>query len=171
MGVLVLLSIFVISAYTTAVCIKQKGVPYSISTTFYKLKHPYWFMATMWLTAGMLMPAILETSKTNTEFMAFIACVGMLLVGAAPNFKDSYEGKIHTAGAIMCIVGSQLWVAFNAWYMLVVWLAYLGYTALFMVKEKEGSFWYKFYQSKPMFWVEIAAFLSTYLSLLIKYTN
>lgn len=168
---LVILSMSVIAAYTASVCVKQKGVPYSISATFYKLKHPYWFMATMWLIAGLLVPAILETSKPNTEFMAFLACTGMFLVGAAPNFKDSYEGKIHTVGAIMCIVGSQLWVAFNAWYMLVVWLAYLGYTALFMVKEKEGGFWYKFYQSKPMFWVEIAAFLSTYLSLLIKHTN
>lgn len=168
MGVLVLLSFFVISAYTTAVCIKQKGVPYSISATFYKLKHPYWFMATMWLTAGLLMYPVLETSKADTEGWAFAACAGMFLVGVAPNFKDRTEGKIHTAGAIMCIVGSQLWVAFNAWYMLVVWLAYLGYTALFVVKEKEAGFWYKFYQSKPMFWIEITAIISVYITIMIK---
>lgn len=166
MWVLIALSLLVISIYTVAVCIKQKGISYSISATFFKLNHPYWFMATMWLTAGLLMPSILEVSKPGTEFLAFLSCVGMFMVGAAPNFKEEFEGKIHLAGALMCVIGSQLWVAFNAWYMLVVWLAYIGYTALFMVKEKEGGFWYKFYQSKPMFWVEITALLSTYLTVL-----
>lgn len=90
----------------------------------------------------------------------------MFFVGSAPNFKDDYESKIHSAGAIICIAGSQLWVALNLWPMLLVWLAYVGYTALSIAKEKEGTFWYKFYQSKPMFWIEIAALLSTYLGIL-----
>ncbi len=54
---LVILSIAVIASYTAAVCIKQKGVPASISATFYRLEHKNWFMATTWLTAGLLMPA------------------------------------------------------------------------------------------------------------------
>ena len=90
----------------------------------------------------------------------------MFFVGSAPNFKDDYESKIHSAGAIICIAGSQLWVALNLWPMLLVWLAYVGYTALSIAKEKEGTFWYKFYQSKPMFWIEIAALLSTYFTVL-----
>lgn len=167
MGVLIALSIIIIAAYTAAVCIKQKGVPYSISATYYKLDHKLWFSASMWLAGGLLMPAILEMSKTNTEFLAFLACVGIFFVGAAPNFKEEYENKVHTTGAIMCVVGSQLWVAFNAWYILIVWLAYLGYTALSIVKQENGVFWYRFYRTKPMFWVEITALLSTYLSLMI----
>lgn len=165
--ILQIISLLIITGYTIAVCIKAKGVPYSISATFYKLEHPYWFLATMWLTAGLLMPSILEASKPGTEFLAFLACVGMFMVGAAPNFKEEFEGKIHLAGALMCVVGSQLWVAFNAWYMLVVWLGYIGYTALYIVKEKEGNFWYKFYQSRPMFWVEIAALIATYLTTIL----
>ena len=35
---LVILSMLVMAAYTAAVCIKQKGVPYSISATYYKLE-------------------------------------------------------------------------------------------------------------------------------------
>lgn len=30
-------------------------------------------------------------------------------------------------------------------------------------QRKEGTFWYKFYRSKPMFWVEIDSFLVIYL--------
>lgn len=167
MAILVLLSALIISCYTVAVCLKAKGIPYSISATYYILGHRMWFGASMWLTGGLLMPAILEISKTNTEFLAFLACVGIFLVGAAPNFKEEYENKIHTTGAIMCVAGSQLWVAFNAWYMLVVWLAYIGYTALSIAKQKEGVLWFKFYRTKPMFWVEIFALLTTYLSIII----
>lgn len=72
MTYLIILSILVIAAYTAAVCVKQKGIPASISATFYKLEHPYGLLAAMWLTAGILMPAILEVSKLNTEFLAFL---------------------------------------------------------------------------------------------------
>ena len=49
---LIIMSMLVIAAYTAAVCVKQGGIPSSISATFYKLEHPHWFMATTWLTAG-----------------------------------------------------------------------------------------------------------------------
>lgn len=104
--ILTIISMLVIAAYTAAVCVKTKGVPYSISATYYYLEHKLWFMATMWLTAGLLMPAILEVSKPNTEWVAFLSCAGMFFVGSAPNFKDDYESKMHSAGAIICIAGS-----------------------------------------------------------------
>ena len=33
--------------------------------------------------------------------------------------------------------------------------------------NKEGTFWYKFYQSKPMFWIEISSLVAVYLCVLI----
>lgn len=165
---LVITSMLIIADYAAAVCIIVKGVPYSISETFYKLEHPKWFMFAMWLTAGLLMPAILEASKTNTEFLSFIACVGMFLVSASPNFKDKTEGKVHTAGAILCIVGSQAWVAMNCPWCLFVWLAYVIYTAVMMFHRVSDSVVSDFLRTKPMFWIEIAALLSTYLTTLIR---
>lgn len=162
-----ILSILTIAAYTAAVCIKQGGVPNSISATFYKLEHPYWFMATMWLTAGFLMPAILEVSTDNSQFLAFIACVGMFMVGATPNFKEEFEGNIHTAGAIMCIVGSQLWAAFNCGWCLLVWVAYVVYTVVMMTRHVSDSIISDFLRTKPMFWIEIAALVGTYLCVFI----
>ena len=81
--ILTIISMLVIAAYTAAVCVKTKGVPYSISATYYYLEHKLWFMATMWLTAGLLMPAILEVSKPNTEWIAFcpvLACSLLVLL-------------------------------------------------------------------------------------------
>lgn len=164
---LVILSMLVMSAYTAAVCVKQGGVPASISATFYKLEHKLWFMTTMWLTAGLLMPAILEVSQQDTEWTAFIACVGMFLVGAAPNFKDGFEGKIHRIGAILCIVGSQVWVMFNQPWSLMVWIAYIGYTVAVMVRNDSDSIISDFLYTKPMFWIEITALMATYLSVFI----
>lgn len=114
------------------------------------------------------MPAILEVSRPNTEFLAFLALVGMILVGCAPDYvRDPFQRKLHIAGAIMCIGFSQAWVAFNCWPALFVWLAYLVYTGIAIGRQNEGVFLYKFYRTKPMFWVEIAALGTTYLALAI----
>ncbi len=161
---LTIISMLIIAVYTVAVCIKTKGVPYSISATFYAIEHKGWFRFTMWVCPAALMPTILEVSKPGTEFLAFLALAGMIVVGCFPDYKaDKFQHRGHIAGATMAILFSQAWVALNLWPMLFVWLAYFVYTALSIVKEKEGTFWYKFYRSKPMFWVEIASSLIVYL--------
>lgn len=165
---LTIISMLVIATYTVAVCVKQKSVPYSISATFYKLNHPYWFMATMWITAGLLMPAVLEASKPGTEWMAFLACAGMFFVGAAPNFKDSFEGKVHTAGAVLCVAGSQLWVAFNIPWYLLIWVVWLVYTVVYMSRHVSDSIISDFLRTRPMFWIETTALSTTYLSVLLE---
>lgn len=166
-AVLVILSIICITAYTGAVCIKCKGIPCSISETFYKLEHKYWFGATMWLTAGLLMPAILEVTPGCYQFTAFLACVGMFLVEAAPNFRDGMERPVHLTGAILCILFSQVWVLLTCPWVLLAWIAYLAYTAWGMKKYWKGNFISACLLTKPMFWVEIMALLATYVTLFI----
>lgn len=165
--VLILLSVLCIASYTTAMCIKFGGVPASISATFYSLQHKYWFEATMWLTAGLLMPAILEVTPDCYQFTAFLACIGMFLVGVAPNFREGIERKVHTTGAIMCILFSQVWVLLTCPWVLLVWFGYLAYTAWGMKKYWKGNFISAYLQTKPMFWVEIMALLATYVTLFI----
>lgn len=170
LSVLAILSVFAISLYTGAVCIKGRGIPYSISATFYALAHKYWFRFTMWTTPLLLMPGILEVSRSGTEFLAFLALIGMIMVGCAPDYaRDPFQHKVHVSGAIMCIGFSQAWVAFNCWWVLLpVWLAYLTYTIVAIARQKEGVFVYRFMQTKPMFFVEVAALSATYLALAFK---
>ena len=167
MEILVLFSALCIAAYTAAVCIKFGGVPASISATFYKLEHKVWFGATMWLTAGLLMPAILEITPDSYQFTAFLACAGMIMTGIAPNFREGIERKIHTAGAILCLVFSQVWVGLTCPWMLLVWVGYLVYTAIGLWRNWNGYFTGTFLGTKPMFWVEITALVATYVTLLI----
>lgn len=169
LSVLAILSVFTISLYTGAVCIKGRGVPNSISATFYALAHKYWFRFTMWTTPMLLMSAILEVSRPGTEFLAFLALIGMIMVGSAPDYaRDPFQHKVHISGAVMCIGFSQAWVALNCWWvMLPVWVAYLIYTGIAIGRQKEGVFLYRFVETKPMFWVEIAALSCTYSALAI----
>lgn len=169
LSVLAILSVFAVTLYTGAVCIKGRGVPNSISATFYALDHKYWFRFTMWVTPMLLMPAILEVSRPGTEFLAFLALIGMIMVGSAPDYaRDPFQHKVHVSGAIMCILFSQLWIALNCWWVLLpVWLAYMAYTGIVIGRQKEGVLLYKFMQTRPMFWVEIAALSCTYSALAI----
>lgn len=160
---LTIISLLIIAFYTGAVCAKQKGIPYSISATFYKLKHPYWFMSTMWFTAFTLAPSILEISKLSTEWSAFIAVLGLLLVGAAPNFKNKNEEKVHITGAVLCLVFSQIWVILNCPIGLLVWFAWVIYTIIYMGKKWKKDYKTSFIATHPMFWVEIAALVSVYI--------
>lgn len=168
MEILVILSALCISLYTLAVCIKFKGIPESISATFYKLDHKYLFTIAMYLTAGFLMPAIIDITPENFQFVAFLACVGMALVGAAPNFREGLDNKVHNAGAIICILFSQIWVILTSPYILLVWVAYLVYTAVSMKKKWKGNIISAFLLTKPLFWIEIAALLSTYITVFLE---
>lgn len=166
--VLVILSVLCITAYTAVVCIACKGIPDSISETFYKLEHKAWFTITMFATAFFLVPAILEVTPASYQFVAFLACVGLCFVGAAPNFKEGIEKKVHTAGAIICIVFSQVWVALTCPWLLFVWLAYIAYTGFSIKKNWKGNFISAFYSTNPTFWIEITALISTYVTLFLE---
>ena len=162
-----ILSALLISTYTAAVCIKGQGVPYSISETYYKIEHKYWFGSTMVLTACMLMPAILDVTPDSYQFTAFLACAGMIMTGVAPNFREGIDRKIHTVGAVICLLFSQVWVGLTCPWMLLLWVWYLAYTAIGLWRNWNGYFIGSFLSTKPMFWVEIVALLTTYVTLLI----
>lgn len=164
---LTIISALIIASYTAAVCIKVKGIPYSISATFYALEHKWLFGATMIITAGLLMPAILQKTPDSYQLTAFLACVGMIMVGAAPHFKEGLEKEIHTVGAVLCLLFSQVWVLLTCPWLLLVWLGYLAYTVVMMINKWNGNFISSFILTKPMFWVEITALVTTYVTVLL----
>ena len=167
MILLTVLSLLLIVSYTIGVCAYTRGIPYSISETFYKIKHKFWFAVATIGTAGLLMPAILEVTPEQYQFLAFLACVGMMLTGAAPNFREGIEKGIHIAGAVMCLVFSQLWVAFLYPFILALWFLYLIYTAIGIKSKWNGNLIQAFIYTKPMFFVEITAITSVYLCLML----
>ena len=95
----------------------------------------------------------------------FIKCtLGSIQEAYTQILSGSHDYKM---GAILCLVGSQAWVAGNCPWCLLVWIAYVGYTVAMMVRNENDSIISDFLHTKPMFWIEVAALTSTYLSLLI----
>lgn len=155
---LVVVSLIVFLVYLAGVYV-YFGVPASISDTYYKLekrkKGAGWlFTAMCWAVAGTLLPAWLDMTSDVYQFSAFLACAGLLFVGAAPQFKLSLTGPVHFAGAGVCCVFAGLWVILSgAWWMLpATYGVCLALAAL---------------DHKWMFWIEIAAFSSTYLTIFL----
>lgn len=153
---LVHISFITFTAYV-ACMIALFGVPASISETYYLLDRKrrglgWLFTGFCWLVAGALLPPWLDMTPDTYRFVPFLAAAGLMFVGAAPQFKVSLSGPVHFIGAGVCCVFAGLWVILSgAWWML---------PATYGVCLALGSVWHKW-----MFWIEIAAFASTFLTI------
>ena len=166
MILLVLLSFILIAGYVFAMIKKMKEIPYSISDTYYSLTHKFWFGLCMIGSGVLFLPAALETSTDNSQFLVFLSVVGMAILGVSPNFKT--EQKIpHSIGAAMSLIFSQIWVGCNSWYWLLLWAGFIAYMVISISKQWTGNFISDFIKRKPMFWIEVISFLIVYLTCIL----
>lgn len=166
MIVLVLISLLTLCIYI-GVMVKRNGIPSSVSDTFYSLKHKLWFGVSMIVSSFILLPAILEFTPEKYQFIAFLACAGMAMVGVSPNFKEDFERPIHVIGATMVLIFSQIWVALIDSFFLLAWIPFIVYTIYGINKNWDGDFISSFDKTNPLFWVEIVAIFTTYSCLII----
>lgn len=156
--ILVLISLVFLVLYLVYAISVIKSVPWSISDTYYQLekrgKKKWIFQLAMIVPAMLLLPAWLECSGEKTQFLAFLACGGLMFVGAAPCFKLELDGKVHYAATAICGTSAVLWTCFSGmWYIpLIAMLIAAGLG----IKYR-----------KWMFWIECAAFVSTYMAVLL----
>lgn len=155
---MILFSLLVTVIYITYV-VFLFGVPKSISDTYYKLenrKKGTGILFTMWTwTAGLpLLVAWLNLSESSHQPFAFFACGALMFVGAAAQFKQSLTEMVHYVSAAICVASALTWVVLvGYWYIPTITFAICIGIAL------------KY--SKWITWIEIAALVSTYLTLLI----
>ena len=166
MILLVLLSFILIAGYVYAMIKKGKEIPYSISATYYALTHKFWFALCMIGSGVLLLPAALESSTENSQFLVFLSVVGMVVLGVSPNFKGNQK-TAHCIGAAMSLIFSQIWVGCNAWYWLFLWVGLIAYLAISISENWTGNFIVTLVKRKPMFWIEIVSLLTVYLTCLI----
>lgn len=149
------------------------GIPYSISDTYYKLERRkrglgWLFTAMCWGVACPLLPYLLGVTPDGFRFTAFLACAGLLFVGAAPQFKLPLTGSVHYGSAAVCVILSQVWVSLACWWVLIpVWLTYIVYTVVDMSRHVTSSLRDDFMETMPMFWIEVAAFVAVYAAIFL----
>ena len=150
---LILLTIYIM--YAVRMC----GVPWSLSDTYYQLKkrnRPAWlFQMAMIIPAMLLMPVWLECSSGNLQFLAFLSCGGLMFVGSAPLFKEEFQSKVHYTGTAISGLAAILWLCLSG----------LWWLPLITVNAAVGI---AIFKSRWRFWLELAAFVSTYIGLLIR---
>lgn len=158
MWYLIFISLTILIVYFWKV-IKLIGIPWSISDTYYQLKKHgrsgLWFQIAMILSVGILLPEWLEvTEGENYQCCAFLACIGLIFVESTPCFKLELDGKVHIGATIVCGLASLLYMIFA------------GYTTIpLLLAFPTGFLIYKY--DKPVFWLEIWMFISTYISIII----
>jgi hypothetical protein len=152
MTALLYISISVFCLYLTGI-ILYRGIPDSISESYYVLGENKlisslftWFC---WLTAITLLPYWLDNGG---GFLSFVACGALVFVGTAPMFK-SHQKTIHFGSAMVCFLSAYIWLLLNNLTLAVISVAVL--VAFSFVKKR-------------MFWWEVTAFASIYLTLILR---
>lgn len=141
-------------AYTVYVCYRQKGIPESLSATYYLLEGHGWLTQLVFILTGfLLLPGWLAESVESLQFLAFLACASLVFVGCAPMFKLPLEGAVHYTSAAVCCISSVLWVILMGYYPTVICCAFIG----FMGYVRFGQY---------MWWLEMAVIGMVFASLL-----
>lgn len=141
-------------AYIGYVCFVQKGIPESLSATYYLLKEKGWLTQLVFILTGIgLLPPWMNESSESLQFLAFLSCGGLMFVGSAPMFRLPLQGAVHYISAVVCCVSAVLWVILMGYYPIVVCSSFLGLMGYVRWKQ-------------PMWWIEIAVIGMVFASIL-----
>lgn len=126
-------------------------------TTFSHLKASI-FTAMMWVIALLLMIPLLELTPEYGKPLVFLSLGSIMFVGAAPQFHDDLEGKVHTSAAVIAAILGIAWALIFA--KGLFWL--IGSAVSCLISSLvTGTF-----KSSRTFWLEMVAFLTVYISAL-----
>lgn len=90
------------------VVIKKCGVPEMVSSIYYLLGKSGWVFQVVMVAVGMLMLMCLLDCGKGVQCLAFLACGGLMFVGAAPRFMNEDRG-VHKAAATICAMAGVGW--------------------------------------------------------------
>lgn len=90
------------------VVIGKYGVPEMVSSIYYLLDKSGWVFQVVMMAVGMLMLMCLLDCEKGVQCLAFLACGGLMFVGAAPRFMNEDRG-VHKAAATICAMAGIGW--------------------------------------------------------------
>lgn len=141
------------------IAISKVGIPTSISKTFYLLKQHKrsWMFQLSLICLGLfLLPGWIEASSDWSRFLCFLSAAGIMFVGSAASYLDFETGKVHIGATIIAAVASLIWTITATrlfWIIPIVCLVVATTIIIFDRKNK-------------IFYLECAAFLSAFLSII-----
>ncbi|MDR1455504.1 MAG: hypothetical protein LBJ01_07635 [Tannerella sp.] len=143
------------AAYIATVGILYR-IPASISESFYHPKIGHLF--TLWCVSTGIGACVLMAELSGGQwyqFLCLFAGGGLLTVGVAPRFK-THDRTVHYAGAGTCALAAVAWMC----------AAGYGYIPIPLVATI-GGLAYLLDRRKLVFWVELALFVSMFITLFL----
>ena len=164
---LTITSLVILMSYTVAVCIKF-GIPTTLSESYYFIYKKYLFTLVMWLSGFLILPPIMEMTGGDTQIIPFLSIVGIMIVGAAPKYKEQ-ERTLHITGATMAGFFSQLWIILYAYpWTLLTWAILIIWAIGILIESKLVEWSEELDKRKWFFWAEMLAFVNLYLNIIFK---
>lgn len=104
------LSIIAALLFVVMLCvvINKYGVPDMVSSIYYLMGKKGWVFQMVMILFGMLMMVCLLDCGKGVQCLAFLACGGLMFVGAAPRFMNEDRG-VHKAAATICAMAGVGW--------------------------------------------------------------
>ena len=139
---MILLAVFAELLFVAILCvvIYKYGVPDMVSTIYYLLGKKGWVFQLVMVAFGALMMVCLLDSGRGVQCFAFLACAGLMFVGAAPRFLDESERKIHKTAAITSAMASVAWCLTVDWRFVFTFIAWYG--MFWICKDKNSKPWF-----------------------------
>lgn len=135
------------------VVINKYGVPDMVSSIYYSLGKRGWvFQLVMMLFGAMMMVCLLD-SGLGVPCLAFLACAGLMFVGAAPRFLEESDRRVHKTAAIVSAAASVGWCLTVDWRFVFTFAAWYG---MYWICEDKNS--------KPWFMAEVMAVMLVLLT-------
>lgn len=158
-----IISALILAVYTLVMIRKSGKIPYSLSSTYYRLEQKEWFVGCMSVTGFTYMLSALGKTPDSCQFLVFLTFAGMMLLALSPNFRDKNEAVLHYSGTAVVLLCTQAWVACTMPWLLLLWLLPAAYILYHVARYGADAF----IDSKPVFWLEVTAYMTVYINLLL----
>lgn len=107
--ILAIISFAIIAIYLIAYVI-TRGLPTSISVTYYHTESKLLFPVVVALCAALAWVPLIRVTPENIQFLAFLICGSLVFVAASPAFKEDLVGKVHTGAAVTLGLAALAWI-------------------------------------------------------------
>ena len=158
MTTLIALSFLIITTYIVYIIkvIGLRNLP-SLSESYYTTK--WKFQLSLFFTAALLIPVILEVTLDKYQFLAFFSVAPILFVSVAPKFKNKdIERKVHIFSAQLAAISSLFWSAIMLKLLIVPLLLILIILGIVVIRK----------YSNKVFVSELICFIIVYITLFLK---
>lgn len=180
--ILTLASIFIMVWFIEKSWKEMRQLPYAISDFYYLLDTKGWIFVAIMFTQAVLLsvpvlsfPWLVEGLRTSLRLIAWffggVSLTGICMVALAPEFKtDKTQYRVHFAGSILGMIGSQVWVWFLCPWGFFGWVPVVGWKIYTLIHHhREGcKSWEKelFDKGDWLLHLEMGLFLTVYISCL-----